>query len=152
MPPHIQKQIIQEVLREFKSDFALFDDALPLFQQLRKRHLIIGIITNADKHVITLIESMGFKPFIDVIVTSEQVGVGKPDTLIFHTALKQAQVPAAESVYIGDQYSSDIIGARNSGMKPILIDRHNIETDIHDCIKINTLNEALKYIQAPSGL
>ena len=47
----------------------------------------------------------------------------------------------AQAVYIGDQYRSDVVGARNMNMLPVLIDRQEQHSEIVDCIKIRSLSE-----------
>jgi putative hydrolase of the HAD superfamily len=142
----LQMEIMREVLRDFKNDYVLFEDVIPVFKKLKERMLKIGIITNADQRAVDLVEKLGLTSYLDVIVTSEQVGVEKPATPIFQAALNQVKTRAEESIYVGDQYDTDILGAINAGMKPVLIDRYNIETNTCDCIKINTLTEVLQHI------
>jgi putative hydrolase of the HAD superfamily len=50
------------------------------------------------------------------------VGVEKPDPRIFHLGLREANVEAAEAVYVGDLYSVDVLGARGAGLDGILLD------------------------------
>ena len=53
----------------------------------------------------------------------------KPDSHIFNYTLETAVgVSAAEAVHVGDTYEADIVGARNAGIRPILIDREGTQT------------------------
>ncbi len=142
----IQIRVIRKVLREFTGAYALFPDTLPLLQALPSRSIITGIITNADKNVLNLIGKLDVQKYFNVVVTSEQVGAEKPSAVIFNAALKQGNHPAADSLYIGDQYQSDILGAKAAGMQAILIDRYDIEPARPDCLKIGSLSEVLKYL------
>ena len=56
-------------------------------------------------------------------VVSAIVGTKKPDRRIFERALEQAGVEAPNAAHIGDMYLEDILGARNVGVRPFLIDR-----------------------------
>jgi putative hydrolase of the HAD superfamily len=141
-----QMRIVQKALRDFTGVFVLFEDVLPLFQQLKNRGLMRGIITNADKNVFSLIEKLGLKPYLDVIVTSEQVGAEKPAAPIFLAALEQAKVKAPEAIYVGDQYQSDVLGARGAGIESLLIDRYDVTPEIQDCPRIRTLSELISYL------
>ena len=51
------------------------------------------------------------------LVTSEEVGVEKPDPLIFYYALKKINLTPDQVIMIGNSHSKDIIGANNVGIK-----------------------------------
>jgi putative hydrolase of the HAD superfamily len=80
-------------------------------------------------------------------VTSEAVGFPKPDARIFKAALEKTGVEGKEAVFVGDQYRIDVVGARNAGIQPILIDRYDLYPDIKDCPRIRTLPEIEKYLK-----
>ena len=50
------------------------------------------------------------------------VGQEKPHPAIFEAALRSMKADAADSLYVGDIYSIDYVGARNAGMQAILFD------------------------------
>ena len=50
------------------------------------------------------------------------VGKTKPHRDIFHYALSQAKATPQESVMIGDDHTTDILGAIHVGMQAILFD------------------------------
>ena len=56
-----------------------------------------------------------------LLVTSEEVGIEKPDKLIFQHALKKIGLTPDEVIMIGDSYSKDIVGAENIGIKTFQI-------------------------------
>ena len=124
----------------------LFEDVLPLLDELKKRNYILGIITNADQSVIKLINTLGLGPYLTVIVTSEGARAEKPDPVIFNAAYDQAGLKAEEILYIGDQYKSDILGAKRVGSDAVLLDRHNLTTESIDCPKISRLDQLLGII------
>ena len=57
-------------------------------------------------------------PYLDLVVTSGEVGMEKPHPPIFHEALRRAGVEAGDAAHVGDQLSSDVDGARNVGIQP----------------------------------
>jgi HAD superfamily hydrolase (TIGR01549 family) len=145
LSPEIHLQIIRRVLRDFTNTFILFEDVLPLMSLLKNKKFITGIITNADEKITALVETLGLKPSIDFIITSQKTGAEKPSPIIFLAALEQARVKNSEAIYIGDQYQSDILGARGVGMQAILIDRYEINPEIKDCPRIKGLDEVIQY-------
>ena len=126
--------------------FVLFDDVLAVLSALKKRKLVLGLLTNLARDMTPICQKLGLEPYLDFVVTSEEVGVDKPDPLIFLTALERAGVNASEAVHVGDQYKSDVIGARGVGITPVLIDRYNTCPEVTDCPRISSLTELDKYL------
>ena len=135
-------------LRELFSGmtFALFDDVLTVLPRLKQRGLILGLLTNLDRDMVPICNKLGLEPHIDFTITSGEVGVDKPNPLIFLAALEQAGVNAAETIHVGDQYKVDVIGARGVGIAPILMDRYNLHPEVSDCPRIVSLTELNKYL------
>jgi len=126
--------------------FVLFDDVLSTLKTLKERKLILGVLTNATKEMISIHRKLGLEPYLDFVVTSEEVGSDKPHPPIFLKALERAGVNASEAVHVGDQYSLDIVGARGVGISPILIDRYDLYPEVTDCPHIHTLPEVVEYL------
>ncbi len=87
-----------------------------------KQKYRLGVISNADGHIADLFVRVGLADCFESITDSGIVGVQKPHPEIFRAALKSLDVPAEESVYVGDVYSIDYLGARAVGMQGIVID------------------------------
>ena len=123
-----------------KTKWVLYDDVLPTVKKLKKRGLIVGLISNISMSRAEL------ETFLDVEVTAKDIGVGKPAPIIFLTALKLAEVTASEAIHVGDQYEVDVVGARGVGINPIIIDRYNLTSPAIDCPYIRSLSELTKYV------
>ena len=68
---------------------------------------------------------LGLRGQLDYFLTSRDIGADKPHSPIFLESLKLANVKPFEAIHIGDQFDTDILGARKVGMNTILIDRRN---------------------------
>lgn len=146
-PQELPLKIIQTVAEQFKgSTFVLFDDVLSTLETLKQQKLILGLLTNATKDMISVHHRLGLEPYLNFAVTSEEVGANKPKPPIFLAALDRAGVNASEAVYIGDQYELDVVGARGVGITPILIDRYDVYPKVSDCPRIHSLTELDKYL------
>lgn len=89
-----------------------------LLARLRERfHL--GVVSNFYGNVGVLCEEAGLARWLDVIMDSTQVGVGKPDPGIFRMALDELGLEAGETIFVGDSYERDMMPARRMGMKTI---------------------------------
>lgn len=99
----------------------LFPDAMDTVLKLKEKYKI-GILTNGA-HLAQWgkIERSGLMPYVDAIVVSEDAGVRKPDVRIFEMMADKLGLKCEECVYVGDTFSLDIMGAYNSGMKPVWI-------------------------------
>jgi putative hydrolase of the HAD superfamily len=139
-------EVIRQVLKNFNSRMVLYDDVLPLFTALKKRNLILGVITNADESVNRMVDKLGLRSYLKTIITSEQVKAEKPSVVIFKAAFNDAGVSPDEMIYVGDTYKSDVLGANQAGSKGVLLDRYNLETDKSDCIRISNLQQVLTVI------
>jgi putative hydrolase of the HAD superfamily len=103
----------------------LFPDVIDGLDRIRSSGLIVGVVSNMNSTAQRLCDDMGLTGHVDFAVTSGEIGVEKPDRQIFEAALIKADVSAEESAFIGDQLESDIFGAEQAGLRPILIDRYN---------------------------
>jgi len=146
-PQELPLKVLQIVVDKFKEiTFTLFDDVLSTLEALKQQELILGLLTNATRDMISVHHRLGLEPYLNFVVTSEEAGASKPNPLIFRVALDQAGVNAAEAVYIGDQYEVDVVGARGVGIAPILIDRYDAYPEVSDCPRIHSLTELDKYL------
>jgi len=101
----------------------LFDDTLPLLQELKRRGRILGIVSNWDSRLFGLCEGLGLSPYLDFILASAVVGFAKPNPRIFQEALRRARVRPEEALHVGDSLEDDVWGAREAGIQAIFLDR-----------------------------
>jgi putative hydrolase of the HAD superfamily len=128
-------------VRQLPYELERFDDALPTLEQLKERGLTLGLISNMNQDGASLAESMGLSTVLDFAVTSAEVGSAKPHPPIFLAALGRSGARPDEAVHVGDQVTSDIDGASNVGISPVLLDRDRNHPDITRCPRIETLSE-----------
>jgi HAD superfamily hydrolase (TIGR01549 family) len=81
-----------------------------------------AVISNADGKIEQVLSRCGIATCFESITDSGIVGVEKPQAEIFAAALRTMKVRADESLYVGDVYSVDYVGARNAGMRAVLFD------------------------------
>ena len=88
-----------------------------------------------------MLEQFGLTGILDFAVTSLDVGFEKPNKIIFEHAITMADTLASNVIYVGDQIESDVMGAINVGINPILIDRDQINTKWSKCPVINDIDQ-----------
>jgi putative hydrolase of the HAD superfamily len=82
----------------------------------------IAVISNSDGRIEQVLSRCGIATCFESVTDSGTVGVEKPRLEIFQAALTTMKVRAEESLYVGDLYSVDYVGASNAGMQAILFD------------------------------
>jgi len=115
----------RSALIENTQNSANWDQILPGTREALDRihqNFRIAVISNADGGIERVLSRCGIADCFESITDSGIVGVEKPRPEIFAAALKSMQARADESLYVGDVYSVDYIGARNAGMEAILLD------------------------------
>jgi HAD superfamily hydrolase (TIGR01662 family) len=87
-----------------------------------RREYAIAVISNADGKIDAVLRRTGIVDCFASITDSGNVGHEKPHPAIFEAALREMKASPAESLYVGDVYSVDYVGARQAGMQAVLFD------------------------------
>ncbi len=115
------RQVLQRFWR--LENWAVYPDVVDTIERLRARQVRIGVLSNATSALVGFLDEIGLLKYFDFTVVSAIVGTKKPDRRIFEVALDRAGVKAADAAHVGDMYLEDVLGARNVGVRPFLIDR-----------------------------
>ena len=116
---------VRDVIVENTQNSANWDQILPgtreALERIRRQYAI-AVISNADGRIDEVLRRCGICDCFASITDSGNVGHEKPHPAIFSAALRTMKADPAESLYVGDVYSVDYVGARNSGMQAVLFD------------------------------
>jgi len=123
----------------------LYPDAVPTLERLKRDGYILGLISDAPPDTVNTIETLGLSRYLSVIVVSGVAGYSKPNPEIFRIALAEAGVGPSQAVHVGDIYEADVLGARNAGMRGLLIDRDDLQPG-RDCPRLRSLSEIYAHI------
>jgi HAD superfamily hydrolase (TIGR01549 family) len=115
---------------EMSENFELFEDAIPVLEELRAAGLRIGVVSNGIRDLTEF--AAHHRLDVDAIVDSRSHGRVKPHPTIFQAALDRLGVEAAAAVMVGDSLEEDVEGARALGMRAILIDREDRHPDVEE--------------------
>ena len=69
------------------------------------------------------LELTGLSANFSTLITSEDVGVEKPDAHFFGEALRRTGASAATTLVIGDNFDTDMLGALRAGIDAMLFNR-----------------------------
>ncbi len=133
---------------EHLSDFNnLIPDTFLVLEELKLKYNM-HIITNGFKEVQRRkLKKSKLIHYFKTVTISEDVGVKKPDKLIFEHAIFSAKAKIENSIMIGDNYHADILGASALGMRAIYFNFHKTDEQRREnVIVIENLKEILKIL------
>lgn len=116
---------VRDTLVANTQNSANWDQILPgtreALDRLRKHHAI-AVISNSDGRIDAVLQRCGIVDCFQSITDSGNVGHEKPHPAIFKAALETMKADPAESLYVGDLYSVDYVGALQARMQAVLFD------------------------------
>jgi len=119
-----------ELSRSYRANYQELRRTVPGVREFLERlhgRAAVGIVTNNEvAEQEEKLEHFQLRPLIDFMIVSAGVGVAKPDPEIFRLALARAGTLAEETVMVGDSWRSDVVGARNSGIRPVWFNRFHL--------------------------
>ncbi len=110
-------------LWERSDNFDLYDDVLPVIDQLRRHGLKLGLVSNGGREIGDFVAH--HKLAVDCALASRAHGWIKPHESIFRAALELLDVAAEETAMVGDSLEDDVGGATAVGIQAFLIDRED---------------------------
>ena len=142
---------VEAFMRPLIKSLKFEEHVLMVLQELKKKHRL-GLVSNFayPPAIKQTLRKFRLSKFFDVVVISGDVGWRKPSSKIFEKALEALQVSASEAVFVGDEPFHDITGAKQVGMKTVLLrrlgEKETADTSNTDNI-ISGLEELLAILQ-----
>lgn len=125
-PPHLIEEDVADVLAEIKA-----------------RGVKLALISNTGfidgVHMKVAFETKRIWRYFDYPIFSNEVGVAKPNQLIFQHLVEKAGVLPREILHVGDDYEADVIGATVAGFQTLHFSHEGKG-------QISTLWDILKYL------
>ena len=103
--------------------FFLYDDVEPALRRLAGAGLKIGLISNTQRPLDEFAAHFALENIFSAAISSAELGFLKPHPAIFEAALAAVGEPAGAAVMVGDSVKADIEGARQIGMRAVLVRR-----------------------------
>jgi putative hydrolase of the HAD superfamily len=117
----------------------LFEDTVPVLEELQRRRYRMGIISNWDHRLFSIVEQLGLTPYFEHVTASAAVGSAKPGKKIFEAALAAMKASPHECLHVGDSLEDDFHGASRAGLSAVLLDRHR--KAYNDVVRIESLRD-----------
>lgn len=97
----------------------LHKNMIPMLNELKKRNIKIGLISNCFSEEVKVISESILYPYFDAPILSYETKLYKPDPKIYMECLNKLQVTADECIYVGDGGHYELEGAESLGMTPL---------------------------------
>jgi putative hydrolase of the HAD superfamily len=131
-PEQIQRG--KQVLAEEDDGVKFFDGVRQTLIDLKNLGFYLGIVTDTANPIsikLGWFEQGGFEHVWDSIISSQEVGVRKPDPGIYRAALRQLGVTADQAVFVGHKMT-ELDGAKAVGMVTVAFNyEENAEADYY---------------------
>lgn len=112
----IAQRLDTDYLKRLGACTGIIPGAMQLLDRLSAEGYPMGLISNGFCDVqFNKLDSAGMRHYFPTVVLSDDIGVNKPDRRIFDHALRCAGLNAADSILIGDNPITDILGALRAG-------------------------------------
>jgi HAD superfamily hydrolase (TIGR01509 family) len=122
-------------------------NVVPALAALRDRGLRLVVVSNANGTLRAHMERLGLTSRFDHILDSQDEGVEKPDPRFFDVALARSGARRETTIHVGDMYYVDVVGARNAGLRGVLLDEANLRPDA-DCPRVRSLDALVEDISS----
>ena len=112
--------IVSKRLSALQDTFdAIPDESVQLLEELRKRGIKVGLITNTFSDERDLIRKSKLFPLFDAVRISYEEGIKKPDPQMYLSLMEEFGVKPEECLYVGDGGSRELFAARELGMNAV---------------------------------
>ena len=150
----------------------LKEDVLPALEGVRSRVGRVGLISNTGRSpgasLRQLLAKYGILRFFDATIFSDEVGSRKPNRRIFEAAAHELRIDLSKIVHVGDNPEADVWGAKQVGMRALLLEYEVPEdfrkrptslfalsrtklisdSEVHPDAKIKSLVEVLDFVDS----
>ena len=154
----LQQELTWNILPDFEEltqfwfqQFGLSAVAMPgansLLAELKQQGYKLAVVSNGGHATrLTILQGLGFSHYFDEIISSELVGMSKPNPEIFLHTSRQLDVAPQNCLFIGDHPVNDIQGATQAGMQALWLKGFH-ETEDHKSMNtIQNLAEIQQYL------
>jgi putative hydrolase of the HAD superfamily len=105
----------------------VYADVVPMLQRWQALGVQLGIVSNFDSRLYSVLRSLQLAPYFDSITISTEAGAAKPDPQIFAIALQKHDCEPDRAIHIGDSFEEDYTAAKAAGLRGIWLKRPELQ-------------------------
>lgn len=148
VPDHLIDSTVSQLLKmqnEFKAKSNSF--VTSIFKLLQLYNMKIGLCSNWESPIGPYLEQANLPPF-DAISISAEVGARKPHPAIFDDICSKLKVNPRDIVFIGDNWSTDVVGSLRSGFTPVWLRQGRASRGLsHLVVEFDTLADLENHLR-----
>lgn len=137
IPDHFE----EEFMSRTSSKSHIFPYAKEILTYLKQKYKLHVITNGFDESQAKKMRSAGLSEFFDLVVTSETTGHKKPDPRIFYYTMDQLQTFSEHCLMVGDNPSSDILGAQRAQIDQVFFNPEGKKIDLNPTYTIAHLRQ-----------
>jgi HAD superfamily hydrolase (TIGR01549 family) len=139
-------QVHQRMADEYQPQDYVPPDVCETLHTLRQAEYRLGVVSNRSSAYDEQMTALGLDTFFSFALAAGQVNSWKPDPGIFLHAVDLLEALPAETIYVGDNYYADVVGAERAGLKPVLLDPDRLFPDA-GCPVIRQVSDLLELLK-----
>lgn len=120
--PELGPKVSAYMREHYNPDIWIPDETHTVIPHLRESGYTLGVVSNRDNPYQDEIDGLGMGDYFHFSLAAGEVNSWKPEPGIFEHAVKMIKGAPEETLYIGDNYFADVVGARRAGLQPVLYD------------------------------
>ena len=128
--PEVADQLAPQIHSYMQSGIKIEDwvppDVPETLKELKETGFLLGVLSNRSTPFYEQLEYLGLHEYFKFALAAGEVESWKPDPKIFQHALGRLETSPEQTLYVGDNYYADILGAQQAGLQPVLIDPEGI--------------------------
>ncbi len=144
LDPELAPCVVPALEQLHQAPMVALPDAADCVASLKGAGFTIAVCSNWGWDLADDLAGTGLMDWIDVPVTSAQIGYRKPHPRIYQETLDRARFSAADAVFVGDSLRTDVLGPQHSGIRSVLLAR-DANTQLH-AEQVSSLAEAARLL------
>ena len=145
MLTEISDSFAMRLIEEDKPETSLIQGVRELLWELKEKKYTLGLLSNRNNPLTGVSLEFGILQYFKFTLSAGQVNCWKPDPQVFQVALNLANgFSSEESLYVGDNYYADVIGAQRANITNVLVDTYNIYDDGENYTRIRRIGDLKK--------
>jgi putative hydrolase of the HAD superfamily len=137
----IPDELEDDFMHRTSSKSYVFPYSKEILTYLKEKYRVHIITNGFNESQAKKMKSADLDGYFELVVTSETTGYKKPDPRIFHYAMDQLQTHPEACLMIGDNPSSDILGAQRAKIDQVFFNPEGKEIELKPTFEIRHLKE-----------
>ena len=143
LAPEVHRRMAEEYQPQDHVPQQVFDT----LQTLKQAGFAMAVVSNRSNAYGEQLASLGLDEYFAFALAAGEINSWKPDAGIFLHALERLGAGPEGTIYVGDNYFADVVGAQNAGLQPVLVDPEGIFPDA-DCPVIRQVDELIGLLKS----